>query len=51
MARRIIHVVFPTIFGLIYGLVYVKTKRLMPIIVNHWLGDALDFSYIYFMMA
>lgn len=46
-----IHAVFTTIFGLIYGLVYAKMKRLMPVIVGHWLGDALGFSYMYFMMA
>lgn len=43
-----VHTIFTAVFGFIYGLVYAKTKRLVPVMVSHWLGDVLGFSVMYF---
>lgn len=43
-----VHTIFTALFGAIYGWVYAKTKRLMPIIISHWLGDVIGFTTMYF---
>ncbi len=43
-----IHAVFTAIFGFIFGFTYMKTQRLSPIMVSHWLGDVIGFSAMYF---
>ncbi|MEM3385751.1 MAG: CPBP family intramembrane glutamic endopeptidase, partial [Nitrososphaeria archaeon] len=42
-----VHTLFTAIFGFIYGSVYAKTKRLIPVMVSHWLGDVIGFSTMY----
>lgn len=44
-----VHTIFTAIFGLIYGVVYARTKKLVPVMVSHWLGDVIGFSTMYFM--
>ncbi|MEM1508190.1 MAG: type II CAAX endopeptidase family protein [Candidatus Bathyarchaeia archaeon] len=44
-----VHTLFTAIFGFIYGLVYAKTWRLVPIMVSHWLSDFIGFLIMYFM--
>lgn len=44
-----VHTLFTAAFGLVYGYVYAKTKRLLPLMVSHWLGDAIGFSTMYFI--
>jgi membrane protease YdiL (CAAX protease family) len=44
-----VHTLFTAVFGFIYGLIYAKTKRLVPIMVSHWLGDVIGFSLMYFI--
>lgn len=46
-----VHTIFTAIFGFITGLIYVKTRKLAPIMIAHWLGDVIGFSTLYFMMA
>lgn len=46
-----LHAVFTGLFGFIYGLIYVKTRKLLPVMISHWLGDVLGFSYMYFIMT
>ncbi|MEM3666661.1 MAG: type II CAAX endopeptidase family protein [Candidatus Bathyarchaeia archaeon] len=43
------HTLFTAIFGFIYGVVYAKTGKLVPIMVSHWLSDVIGFSTMYFM--
>ena len=43
-----IHTLFTAIFGFIYGLIFMKTKKLIPIMVSHWLSDIIGFSFMYF---
>ena len=43
-----VHTLFTAIFGFIYGSIYAKTRRLVPIMVSHWLGDIIGFSTMYF---
>jgi membrane protease YdiL (CAAX protease family) len=43
-----IHTLFTAIFGFIYGLIFIKIKRLIPIMVSHWLSDIIGFSFMYF---
>lgn len=45
-----VHTAFTALFGLIFGLVYVKTRRLIPIMISHWLGDVIGFSAMYFII-
>ncbi len=42
-----VHTLFTAILGFIYGFVYSKTKRLIPLMVSHWLGDVIGFSTMY----
>lgn len=44
-----VHTFFTAIFGFIYGSIYAKTRRLVPVMVSHWLGDVIGFSAIYFI--
>jgi len=44
-----IHTFFTAIFGFIYGIVYAKTRRLIPLMVSHWLSDVVGFLFMYFM--
>jgi membrane protease YdiL (CAAX protease family) len=44
-----VHTLFTAIFAFIWGVVYAKTRKLVPIIVSHWLGDVIGFSTMYFM--
>ncbi|MCS7114733.1 MAG: CPBP family intramembrane metalloprotease [Candidatus Bathyarchaeota archaeon] len=44
-----VHTLFTAVFGFVYGLVYAKTKRLVPVMVSHWLGDVVGFSVMYFL--
>lgn len=44
-----VHTLFTAVFGFIYGLVYAKTRRLVPVMVSHWLGDIIGFSAMYFI--
>ncbi|MEM3711999.1 MAG: CPBP family intramembrane glutamic endopeptidase [Thermoproteota archaeon] len=46
-----LHAVFTGLSGFIYGLIYTKTRKLLPIMISHWLGDVLGFSYMYFAMV
>lgn len=46
-----VHTLFTAVLGFIYGLVYAKTKRLVPVMVSHWLGDVIGFSVTYFILA
>jgi membrane protease YdiL (CAAX protease family) len=45
-----VHAIFTAIFGLIFGFVYARTRRLAPIMISHWLGDVVGFSAMYFLM-
>jgi membrane protease YdiL (CAAX protease family) len=44
-----VHTLFTAIFGLVYGVVYAKSRELAPIMISHWLGDVIGFSVMYFM--
>lgn len=44
-----VHTLFTVIIGFIYGLIYARTRRLMPMMVSHWLGDVVGFSAMYFI--
>ncbi|MEM2911406.1 MAG: CPBP family intramembrane glutamic endopeptidase [Candidatus Bathyarchaeia archaeon] len=44
-----VHTLFTAVFGFIYGMVYAKTRKLVPIMISHWLGDVIGFSTMYFM--
>jgi membrane protease YdiL (CAAX protease family) len=44
-----VHTLFTAISGFIYGVVYSKTRKLLPIMVSHWLGDVIGFSTTYYM--
>jgi len=44
-----VHTIFTAIFGFVFGLVYAKTRRLLPIMVSHWLGDVIGFFTMYFI--
>ncbi|MEM3584698.1 MAG: type II CAAX endopeptidase family protein [Nitrososphaerales archaeon] len=44
-----LHTIFTAIFGFIFGLVYAKMRRLMPLMISHWLGDTIGFSTMYFI--
>ncbi|MEM2487999.1 MAG: CPBP family intramembrane glutamic endopeptidase [Thermoproteota archaeon] len=46
-----LHAVFTGLSGFIYGLIYTKTRKLLPIMISHWLGGVLGFSYMYFAMV
>jgi len=39
-----VHAVFTAMSGFIYGIIYAKTKRLVPIMISHWIGDVIGFS-------
>jgi membrane protease YdiL (CAAX protease family) len=43
-----IHTLFTAIFGFIYGFIFMKTKKLIPIMVSHWLSDIISFYFMYF---
>jgi membrane protease YdiL (CAAX protease family) len=40
---------FSVIMGLVAGFVYAKTRRLVPIMVSHWLGDLAGLALMYFI--
>lgn len=44
-----VHTLFTAVLGFIYGLVYAKIRRLVPIMVSHWLADVIGFSMMYFV--
>lgn len=44
-----LHTLFTAIYGLVAGIIYSKTRRLIPIMIGHWLGDVISFSAMYFM--
>ena len=44
-----IHAIFTAIFGFTSGFLYYRTRRLIPIIVSHWIGDVIGFSVMYFI--
>lgn len=44
-----IHAIFTAIFGFALGFIYAKTKKLIPIIVSHWIGDVIGFSIMFFI--
>ncbi|MEM3066486.1 MAG: CPBP family intramembrane glutamic endopeptidase [Nitrososphaerota archaeon] len=44
-----VHTLFTAVFGFVCGLVYAKIRRLVPIMVSHWLGDVIGFSMMYFV--
>ncbi|MEM2928801.1 MAG: type II CAAX endopeptidase family protein [Nitrososphaerota archaeon] len=44
-----IHAIFTAIFGFISGFVYYKTRKLIPIMISHWIGDVIGFSVMYFI--
>ena len=41
------HAIFTAVFGLLFGFIYAKTRRLIPLMVAHWLGDVVGFSAMY----
>jgi len=40
---------FSIIIGLACGYAYAKTRRLIPIMIGHWLGDTISLTTIYFI--
>ncbi len=44
-----IHAIFTAIFGFISGFIYTKTRKLIPIMIAHWIGDVIGFSVMYFI--
>lgn len=46
-----VHTIFTAMFGFIFGLVYAKTRRLVPLMISHWLGDVIGFSTMYFIVT
>lgn len=44
-----IHAIFTAIFGFTSGFVYYKTRKLIPIMISHWIGDVIGFSVMYFI--
>jgi len=44
-----IHTIFTAIFGLVYGWVYARKRKLVPIMISHWLGDVIGFSTMYLL--
>jgi membrane protease YdiL (CAAX protease family) len=42
-----INAIYTTIFGIITGTIYAKTRRLIPIMMGHWLNDAIGFTITY----
>jgi len=41
------HALSTMIFGLITGLIYAKSRRLIPLMIGHWLNNAIGFSIAY----
>jgi membrane protease YdiL (CAAX protease family) len=41
-------IIYTLIFGLITGFIYVKTRKLIPLMMAHWLIDAIGFSLVFF---
>lgn len=41
-------VIYVLIFGLITGLIYVKTRKLIPLMIAHWLNNTVGFSLTLF---
>lgn len=44
-----IHAIFTAIFGFTSGFIYYKTRKLIPIMISHWIGDVIGFSTMYFI--
>jgi len=42
------HALSTMIFGLITGFIYAKSRRLIPLMIGHWLNNAIGFSIAYF---
>jgi membrane protease YdiL (CAAX protease family) len=40
---------FPILIGIVCGYVYAKTRKLIPIMISHWLGDVIGFITMYFI--
>jgi len=42
-----INAIYTTIFGIITGTIYAKTRRLIPIMMGHWLNNTIGFTITY----
>jgi membrane protease YdiL (CAAX protease family) len=42
-----INTIYTTIFGIITSTIYTKTRRLIPIMMGHWLNDSIGFTITY----
>jgi hypothetical protein len=41
------YAISPAVFGLIAGLIYIKTRRLTPLMISHTIIDSIGFTIAY----